>query len=162
MGPSWVLSAPDGPYVGPMNLAIRVNKSNGACHSEVIAGATVSWYLVMLSSLCNLSEDWAPEDEIYGCPNFIWVAVTSLIARFMGPTRGPSGADRTQVGPMLTPWTLLFGLAYRQSTRKTAPIMATRVTYPVVGSEKLMPFHAKIHTIMFIMYAISWPYGTMA
>ena len=22
MGPTWVLSAPDGPYVGPMNLAI--------------------------------------------------------------------------------------------------------------------------------------------
>ena len=27
----------------------------------------------------------------------------------MGPTWGPSGADRTQVGPMLAPWTLLFG-----------------------------------------------------
>ena len=26
---------------------------------------------------------------------------TPLIARFMGPTWGPSGADRTQVGPML-------------------------------------------------------------
>ena len=30
-------------------------------------------------------------------------------ARFMGPTWGPSGADRTQVGPMLVPWTLLSG-----------------------------------------------------
>ena len=35
----------------------------------------------------------------------------SLIARFMGPTWGPSGADRTQVGPTLAPWTLLSGLA---------------------------------------------------
>ena len=26
MGPTWVLSAPDGPHVGPMNLAIRVNR----------------------------------------------------------------------------------------------------------------------------------------
>ena len=26
MGPTWVLSAPDGPHVGPMNLAIRVIK----------------------------------------------------------------------------------------------------------------------------------------
>ena len=34
---------------------------------------------------------------------------STLIARFMGPTRGPSGADRTQVGPMLAPWTLLSG-----------------------------------------------------
>ena len=24
MGPTWILSAPDGPYGGPMNLAIRV------------------------------------------------------------------------------------------------------------------------------------------
>ena len=32
---------------------------------------------------------------------------TSQIARFRGPTLGPSGADRTQVGPMLVPWTLL-------------------------------------------------------
>ena len=24
MGPTWVLSAPDGPHIGPMNLAIRV------------------------------------------------------------------------------------------------------------------------------------------
>ena len=31
-------------------------------------------------------------------------------ARFMGPLWGPSGADRTQVGPMLAPWTLLSGM----------------------------------------------------
>ena len=34
---------------------------------------------------------------------------TFLIARFMGPTWVPSVADRTQVGPMLVPWTLLSG-----------------------------------------------------
>ena len=32
-----------------------------------------------------------------------------IIASFMGPTWGPSRADRTQVGPMLAPWTLLSG-----------------------------------------------------
>ena len=31
------------------------------------------------------------------------------IARFMRPTWGPPGADRTQVGPMLAPWSLLSG-----------------------------------------------------
>ena len=31
------------------------------------------------------------------------------IARFMRPTWGPSGADRSQVHPMLAPWTLLSG-----------------------------------------------------
>ena len=38
-----------------------------------------------------------------------FIRIISLIARFMGPTWGPSGADRTQVGPMLAPWTLLSG-----------------------------------------------------
>ena len=38
------------------------------------------------------------------------IGLYSLIARFMGPAWGPSGADRTQVGPMLPPWTLLSGL----------------------------------------------------
>ena len=35
--------------------------------------------------------------------------VNTLIARFMGPTWGPSGADMTQVGPMLAPCTFLAG-----------------------------------------------------
>ena len=33
--------------------------------------------------------------------------VTTLVARFMGPTWGPAGANKTQVVPMLSPWTLL-------------------------------------------------------
>ena len=33
----------------------------------------------------------------------------ALIARFPVPIWGPYGADRTQVGPMLAPWTLLSG-----------------------------------------------------
>ena len=33
----------------------------------------------------------------------------TLTARFMGTTWGPPGADRTQVGPMLAPWTLISG-----------------------------------------------------
>ena len=36
--------------------------------------------------------------------------ISYLIAKFMGPTKGPSGADRIQVGPMLAPWTLLYGI----------------------------------------------------
>ena len=39
----------------------------------------------------------------------------SLITRLMGPTWGPSGANRTQVGPMLAPWTLLSGLEINNS-----------------------------------------------
>ena len=36
-------------------------------------------------------------------------SILTLIARFMGPTWGPSGADRTQVGPVLAPRTLPSG-----------------------------------------------------
>ena len=36
----------------------------------------------------------------------------ALIAMFMGPTWGPSGSDRTQVGPMLAPWILLSGMLW--------------------------------------------------
>ena len=43
------------------------------------------------------------------------VCVISQIVGFMGTIWGPSGADRTQVGPMLAPWTLLSGhWLYRQ------------------------------------------------
>ena len=40
----------------------------------------------------------------------------TLIARFMGQTWGPSGADRTQVGPMFAPWTLLSSSKPQQIT----------------------------------------------
>ena len=37
--------------------------------------------------------------------------ITSLKTWFMMATWGPSGADRTQAGPMLAPWTLLSGIS---------------------------------------------------
>ena len=36
--------------------------------------------------------------------------MTSQIAKFMGPTWGPTGSCRPQMGPMLAPWTLLSGM----------------------------------------------------
>ena len=49
--------------------------------------------------------------------------VTSLISRVMGPTWGPSGAARTQVGPMLAPWTLLSGVIQLFAKFKTICIL---------------------------------------
>ena len=40
----------------------------------------------------------------------ILIFIYTPIARLMGPTWGPSGAHRKQVGPMLAPWTLLSGI----------------------------------------------------
>ena len=40
MGPTWVLSAPDGPHVGPMNLAIRVSKVS--IHRSLVVSITIT------------------------------------------------------------------------------------------------------------------------
>ena len=56
----------------------------------------------------------------------------SPIARFMGPTWGPSGADRTQVGPMLVPWTLLSGSSIQLTLRILNIITNTLKTF--IGS----------------------------
>ena len=37
----------------------------------------------------------------------------SQIAGFMGPTWGPPGSCRPQMGPILAPWTLLLGMGYK-------------------------------------------------
>ena len=71
--------------------------------------------------------------------------IPTLIARFMGPTRGPSGADRTQVGPMLGPWTLLSGntckdefilkwvLTSHYNNQKVMNFGSIALTFPVIG-----------------------------
>ena len=61
---------------------------------------------------------------------------THQIARFMGPTWGPSGADRTQVGPMLAPWTLLSGTP---TTIHTVEPLYNRVFFfSKIGSQKTL------------------------
>ena len=47
---------------------------------------------------------------IHNVPDSFPESVLSQMARFMGPTWCQFGADRTQVGPMLAPWTLLSGI----------------------------------------------------
>ena len=47
---------------------------------------------------------------------------TCLIARFMGPTWGPPGADRTHVGPMWATWALLSGISLTLNSQNTSPI----------------------------------------
>ena len=62
---------------------------------------------------CYTHQPWRSVAD--GLPaNIVSEHVISLTARLMGPTWGPSGAGRTQVGPMLVPWTLLSGI---QSTK---------------------------------------------
>ena len=53
----------------------------------------------------------SPNRDIMGCLSGVFwrTRARTLIASFMGPTWGPPGADRTQVGPMWAPWKLLSG-----------------------------------------------------
>ena len=54
----------------------------------------------------------SPRVIMYGRWGGDWPSISSmapLIARFVGPTWGPPGADRTQVDPMLATRTLLSG-----------------------------------------------------
>ena len=50
------------------------------------------------------------------CASCKWVHILpillSQIATFMGPTWGPPGSCRPQMGPMLSPWTLLSGVRW--------------------------------------------------
>ena len=73
----------------------------------------------------------------------------TLIARFMGPTWGPSGADRTQVGPMLAPWTLPSGylfqiclttnIIYEQTWIYRYPLMCAWSCIVTVSVKKALP-----------------------
>ena len=72
----------------------------------------------------------------------------------MGPTWGPSGADRTQVGPMLAPWTLLSGRIYTGlSNNRTSNFPVTRAilgaglwTGAVLGTKLLEIVHTYVFT----------------
>ena len=52
------------------------------------------------------------------------------IAKFMGPTWGPPGSCRPQMGPMLAPWTLLLGYACRQYEVLMQITKQTRIISP--------------------------------
>ena len=59
---------------------------------------------------CFSSTDTSSSNELQWLDiGVMCVRIPTLIARFMGPTWGPPGDDRTQVGPMLATWTLLSG-----------------------------------------------------
>ena len=56
MGPTWVLSAPGGPHVGPMNLAISVDYENGN-YDDVIMGAIASQITSLTSVYSTVYSD---------------------------------------------------------------------------------------------------------
>ena len=65
------------------------------------------WYLLIWMEPLCAPLHWAVGQT--GSPGDSGRNMPILIARFVGPTCGPPGNDRTQLGPMLAPLTLLSG-----------------------------------------------------
>ena len=85
-----------------------------------------------------------------------WLLIFSAdtqIARFMGPTWGPSGAGRTQVGPMLATWTLLSGYFIGSQNRGGSSNIKTilQTTYTVY-----IRIQTHKHKIKRTRYAFTW------
>ena len=80
------------------------------CHSDW----QLTWLLDKQSAISLMALTWWLQPLGW----LIHHSIRSLIARVMGPTWGPSGADRTQMGPMLAPWTLLFGMSYHKISQR--------------------------------------------
>ena len=85
-------------------------------------------YICTALCKCSFSKRWRIYQIeflkcYYWCETEIWkhsylrnisqetvnITFTTQIARFMGPTWGPPGSCRPQMGPMSAPWTLLSG-----------------------------------------------------
>ena len=83
-----------------------------------------------------------------------------LIARFMGPTWGSSGADRTQVGPMLVPWTLLSGVKTKlvrfKKTRTVSHAKRSQFHREICITDYLIPLYALGKTIKTVPNQMGW------
>ena len=72
-----------------------------ACRLQMYVFVLIIWYDKSRSSLYFQSID-----DLY---TFSILYSPSQIAKVMGPTRGPPGSCRPQMGPMSAPWTLISG-----------------------------------------------------
>ena len=87
------------PYISMLlNVVWYKNNVQGSYFIEICWKFGIGWFSIKSFRIISFVVA-----QSYDCPN------ATLRTRFMGPTWGPSGTDRTQVGPMLAPWTLLSG-----------------------------------------------------
>ena len=75
------------------DICIQIDIHTSKVTVNYITDLNIRWFIIAVTPAVLIS-----------------ILASSLIARFMGPTWGPSGADKTQVCLMLAPWTLLSGL----------------------------------------------------
>ena len=126
---------------------------NGNCETYQVR-KEVSAILVMekTSSFSSFKALIADNDKAMNTTSFplhygiAWY-LFSKITSFMGPTWGPSGADRTQVGPMLARWILLSGLL-------AAAFCCIFITYMVIKRRAFF-----VHLVLCMEYPlVTWPF----
>ena len=95
----------------PSKLGIRVTLYPTSRHTSAVIGShACAWTPHVARHIAHARETNITYISVMRCCCKQAQTRASLIARFMGPTWGPSGADRIHVGPMLAPWTLLSGI----------------------------------------------------
>ena len=130
--------------VGEMLILRRVEHCrDSACH-----GVWPCHFMKMLNFAFNSARHLCREAaEACGLP--------ALIARFMGSTWGPSGADRTQVGPMLAPWTLLSGWCYMrwylQIGNKSAWPKGSYIPWIIIANTRIVPVSMNVRKCKYIL-----------
>ena len=89
-------------------MAFRGNDAGSRSSGEPIAGLNMDEHLAQqraIEAWADATADTVPDSTVSTHSSLTQGPFrnTFLMARFMGPTWGPSGADRAQVGPMLAP-----------------------------------------------------------
>ena len=100
-----------------LNLSVNHTTFFPKTMNPSVAKSSLTWWLMIwhyyfVSKLHNVffaCGGWYMVLSGGGWFGGYWVGDITLIASLMGPTWSRSGADRTQVGPILAPWTLLSG-----------------------------------------------------
>ena len=93
MGPTWVLSAPDGPHVGPMNLAIRGKLSqNLAFFSQLLKDRNHFWIWHIRTNIALIFPCY-----IVHCAkisqHFNWIALHCFLLQKITKTRNGSDTE---------------------------------------------------------------------
>ena len=106
--------------------SVRSRRRDVVWQSVAVCTCLQVWYGHRMFSGSDTNVTSSTFKQIYRHPwchyEVLLVTNDTHIARFTGPTWGPSGADRTQVGPMLAPWTIwdLFVSQIAQRLRSTS------------------------------------------
>ena len=131
--PKWLVRGDDGEY-GPRAVNVRLHLGGNPwyCNQNLswIASALQVWHDYMGSvdlywngstvhvidaqaMICYFPPSVRGTPAIHlGKYQSPLVSSYALVTRLMGPSWSPPGADRTQMGPMLAPWLLLFGYSH--------------------------------------------------